>query len=268
MNQPESTVEFVQITDTHLTRSAKGSMLGVNVRASAGAVIAAAHGSTPKAQAWLLTGDLSQDGSPESYSALFDLMGEVAATRLGIPGNHDVPDVLARALTERDSAPVHADAVFGRWAVVRLDTTIPKVDGGRFQESDRLSESLKHHADAQRHVLLVMHHPPIPTNTPWLDTMLLDNPDDLGHLVDAYPGTLAVVCGHVHQEVDTVWRGRRLFATPSTCFQFTPGAERFSVDPKPPGWRVLRLHPDGSIETEVKRLSTMPAGFDPTAPGY
>ena len=61
----------------------------------------------------------------------------------------------------------------------------------------------------------------------------------------------AVVWGHVHQDFDAMRGPVRLLSTPSTCAQFKPGAEKFAVDTRPPGYRILELGVDGAIRTEV-----------------
>jgi len=49
-----------------------------------------------------------------------------------------------------------------------------------------------------------------------------------------------------------VYRGaRRFMCAPSTCVQFRPRAPRIEVDERPPGYRVIDLHADGSLASEV-----------------
>jgi 3',5'-cyclic-AMP phosphodiesterase len=64
-----------------------------------------------------------------------------------------------------------------------------------------------------------------------------------------------MVWGHVHQQHDSLRRGVRMLATPSTCAQFLPHSEQFAIDAAPPGYRCLSLHADGRIETEVRRVT-------------
>ena len=45
-------------------------------------------------------------------------------------------------------------------------------------------------------------------------------------------------------------------ATPATCIQFKPDSNHFALDTLQPGWREIELHPDGRIETRVKRIKT------------
>ena len=63
-----------------------------------------------------------------------------------------------------------------------------------------------------------------------------------------------ILYGHIHQEVDGYWQGYQTMATPATCIQFKPDSNYFALDTLQPGWREIELHPDGRIETRVKRI--------------
>jgi Icc protein len=64
-----------------------------------------------------------------------------------------------------------------------------------------------------------------------------------------------LVWGHVHQALDEQRGGLTLMSTPSTCFQFVPRRDDFAIDYVAPGYRQIRLHPDGRIETRVRRVA-------------
>jgi Icc protein len=71
-----------------------------------------------------------------------------------------------------------------------------------------------------------------------------------------------VLFGHVHQEVDSEFQGLRLLSSPSTCIQFTPGADAFTLEASAPGYRWLELRDDGTLETGVRRTAEVPAAVD------
>ena len=77
-----------------------------------------------------------------------------------------------------------------------------------------------------------------------------------------------VLYGHIHQELDFSHEGVRCLCTPSTCIQFKPKVTDFSLDRVNPGYRSLRLFADGSIESEVKRVSGGTFEADYNSPGY
>lgn len=85
----------------------------------------------------------------------------------------------------------------------------------------------------------------------WLDSVPLRNAEAFLAVCDRHPAVRAIVWGHVHQASERERRGVRLLSTPSTCAQFLPGSDKFAVDKRPPGYRWLDLHEDGSIVTSV-----------------
>jgi Icc protein len=89
----------------------------------------------------------------------------------------------------------------------------------------------------------------------WLDSVGLQNGDDLFAVTDRYPSVRAVVFGHVHQQFEGERNGVQVLGVPSTCAQFLPGAEQFAVDPAPAGCRALELRADGTLGTQVLRTS-------------
>ena len=143
------------------------------------------------------------------------------------------------------------EAVYGDWCLIMLNTVIRLDDGGRLapDELARLSQTLE--AQADKHVLLCMHHHPMPMGSQWLDGVNLRNSEKLFNTIQPHENVQCMVWGHVHQSSDRQHKGIRMISTPSTASQFLPNSDAFKMDTKPPGYRWISLHPDGSIETEV-----------------
>ncbi|MNP44810.1 3',5'-cyclic adenosine monophosphate phosphodiesterase CpdA [compost metagenome] len=108
----------------------------------------------------------------------------------------------------------------------------------------------------------------MPVGCAWLDQHNLKNADDLFAVLARHPQQKTILFGHVHQEFDEVHQGVRLIASPSTCIQFKPLSDGFSLDESGPGWRYLTLHPDGRIASQVWRLPVGQFVPDPDATGY
>ena len=89
-----------------------------------------------------------------------------------------------------------------------------------------------------------------------MDAMALENPQDLFNVLDRYPQVRGVIWGHIHQEFGQERNGVQLLGAPSTCLQFKPGCKDFEKDDLGPGFRWLKLHPSGKIETRVHYLGT------------
>jgi len=189
---------------------------------------------------------------PAAYGALELLFDRLGAPVLLIPGNHDVPVELERRLSH---APfqVGGARLLGAWAVVMLTTWFAEAADGEGRlgpdELRRLAATLAAHCD--RHVLVCLHHQPLPMEAAGLDALGLRDAGEFLACIDRHPQVRAVAWGHAHQALD-VYRGTtRFLCTPSTCMQFQPRHPGFLVDDRPPGYRVLDLHDDGGIATEV-----------------
>ena len=92
-----------------------------------------------------------------------------------------------------------------------------------------------------------------------MDQISLANTDAFWTVVDKHPQVKAVLCGHIHQELDIMHGRVRVLGTPSTCIQFKPNSDRFRLDGLSPGYRWLDLLDSGRIDTGVERV----AGFIP-----
>jgi 3',5'-cyclic-AMP phosphodiesterase len=101
-----------------------------------------------------------------------------------------------------------------------------------------------------------------------MDSIGLRNPEALFAVLDRFPQVRAVLWGHVHQEYDQLRNGVRLLASPSTCIQFAPDSVEFKVDSTAPGYRWLRLHADGRLETGVSRVEGLAFEVDYSGQGY
>lgn len=245
--------KVIQVTDTHLFKVPGETQKGVDTHATLRAVvddIAATHGDF---DALLLTGDLSQDETPESY----ELLGRVLAPIRGapthaIPGNHENLGHMRSRLAAVD-IQVLTDVRLGTWRIAMLNSQVPGRVHGELgaEQIGRLSDSLH---GAGEHVIVALHHHPVPVDSAWIDaSRCLDGEDLIGAL--ANPPVRAVICGHVHQQFEITRQGIAILTTPSTCVQFTPRARDFDIDQAAaPGYRILELADDGSWSTSVRRV--------------
>jgi 3',5'-cyclic-AMP phosphodiesterase len=252
-------LRLLQLTDSHLRAAPDGKVKGWRTRESLQLALDAALATEAPPDAILATGDLSQDGSPESYRQLRDILGGVGVPVFCIPGNHDHPETMAATLSR---PPFHygGDHAMGRWRLVMLSTWDGDRGGGRLSvdELQRLRQVLRQ--PPEPHVLVVLHHHPVPTGS-WLDKVALENTAEFLTVIDSCASVRGVVWGHVHQVQESQRRGVHMLGTPSTCFQFLPKVRKSDVDPEAgPGWRWLQLLPDGRIVTRL--------GSAPKPPGF
>lgn len=119
-----------------------------------------------------------------------------------------------------------------------------------------------------RHHLVCLHHHPVSVGCPWLEPIGLRNAKEflVGH-GPLSPGPGGTV-GHVHQAFDQQRNDVRLLATPLTCIQFAVGSPNCKVSGEAPGYRWLRLQPDGTLQTGVSRLADFTFEPDYSASNY
>jgi Icc protein len=169
---------------------------------------------------------------------------------LCLPGNHDVPEAMSRELAGEPFV-LGGFVDLGRWRIVLLDSCIPGAAGGALSAPSLATLEQALATAGTRHCMVCLHHHPVPMSSRWLDRVGLTNAAEFLHTIDRHRNVRAIVWGHVHQTYDAVRKGVRLLATPSTCAQFLPNADNFTVDPRPPAYRTLELRADGSLLTEV-----------------
>lgn len=249
-------LNVLQVTDCHLFASPEGRLREMRTLDTLNAVLAQAS-EEAEPDAILATGDIAQEADPATYASfLAAVRARFDAPLLCVPGNHDSEPMLSSSL------PVAPLALAG-WRLVGIDTHIEGETGGRTgrAERERLAGEI---GGAQEHVLVAGHHAPIRIGTDWLDVHRIEDGEELLACLGADEAggsrVRAYVFGHVHQAVDAERGGLRLLASPSTCFQFTPNSAGFGVDDKPPGYRWLTLHGDGSLTTQVRWLDAPAKG--------
>lgn len=249
----DSSVLLVQLTDSHLFAGADGKLLGMDTADSLRRVIDLVLEEQPAIDMLLATGDLSQDGSPASYARFRELSALLGTPARWIPGNHDDVPAMQAACVGTDLLEPIVD--LGNWRLIMLDSSIPGAVPGYLQAPQLalLERALSEAPD--RHHLICLHHHPVDIGSEWMAPIGLRNRDALFAVLDRFPQARAVLWGHVHQTIDEMRRAVRLLASPSTCLQFTPGSEDFQVDSTAPGYRWLRLHADGRLETEISRIT-------------
>ena len=197
-----------------------------------------------------MTGDAVQDDTRRAYERVRDMLAPAGLPVHCVPGNHDVRPLMREVLSQ---APFQygGSVTLGNWLVAGVDSCVEGRPEGRVADAelDRLDALLG--ASRAEHVLIAMHHPPVPVGSRWLDELMVQNGEAFLARVAASGKVRAIIFGHAHQEFE----GRRgplaIVGTPSTCRQFRKGSDSFDVDDNPPAYRRLTLEPDGTVRSEL-----------------
>ncbi|MBS0001808.1 MAG: metallophosphoesterase [Thioalkalivibrio sp.] len=209
----------------------------------------------------LVTGDLAEDPVPAVYQRLIGHLARLPAPMLALAGNHDDRGIARDAFVGAGHG-FEGERVLGDWLVIGLDSCWPGHTAGWVQkpELERLADSIERHPG--HWVLVAVHHPLVRVGSRWLDRLTLTNGDEVLAALARHPRVRACIFGHIHQGYDAMHGSIRLLGCPSTLVQFLPEAADFALEPVESGYRVLRLHHDGSVETELRRVpGTRPTGL-------
>lgn len=182
--------------------------------------------------ALLVSGDVSDDGSAESYALFRKLVAPLNLPLYLIPGNHDLRQPLRNAFADRGLPGAgrlnwFADIADAR--LIGLDTLREGQGSGVFDEetADFLAEALA--SRGKRPVWIAMHHPPFPSGIAFMDAIGLQGVSSLEKVLRGQGGDLRILCGHVHAAMFGEVAGVPALSAPSPVSSF-----RFDTRPDAP----------------------------------
>ncbi|HGH5990805.1 3',5'-cyclic-AMP phosphodiesterase [Morganella morganii] len=263
-------VRILQITDTHLFAGETDTLLGINTLSSYHAVLDAIVKQQLPADLIVATGDLVQDQSTRAYQRFTDGIARLPAPCVWLPGNHDYQPSMAQELAAAGISPSKQVLLGDQWQILLLDSQVQSVPHGELSDDQLiwLDNCLAQQPD--RYTVVMLHHHPLASGCTWLDQHSLRNSHMLAEVLTRYQNIEGILCGHIHQDLDVMWNGIRMLATPSTCVQFKPHCTNFTLDTAAPGWRYLELTTgdNPSLTTQLFRLDTDEFSPDLGSDGY
>jgi Icc protein len=266
-NLPAGSVRLLQISDTHLSADQTYRLAGLNTANAFKQVIKHAKAHVGQPDLVIATGDLAHDASNESYSLLQQQLAQLGAPTFYLPGNHDRTDLLlATCAKHQDRFPFLLQE--NNWSILLLDSSVIGKVSGHISPEQLVILEQKLSENSHRPTLICLHHHPIKIGSAWMDKIALKNPEALFAVLDKHPQVKGILYGHIHQAFDKQRKGITIMGAPSTCIQFAPNQDKFGIDEQPPGYRWLVLLPDGSIQSGVIRLDSIPGKLDLESIGY
>ncbi len=174
--------------------------------------------------ALLISGDVSDDGSAESYAHFKSLMAPLDVPMFVIPGNHDLREPMRQAFGDAGylsiSGKLNWHRSIGEIELIGLDTLTEGQGGGVLDAEtlDFVKTTLATTAD--RPVLLALHHPPFQTGIAFMDRIGLQGFEPLAEILSSHRGEVRAVCGHVHSMMIANIGGTTAISSPSPCSSF------------------------------------------------
>ena len=246
---------MIQITDLHITKDIdiiKNDCKPYQTLSNTLKHIEHYH---PRVKNIVITGDLSNDYSIESYVVIKDLLKKYHFRFFILPGNHDRLEHI-QAICDDQITTNTLDLSMFKTIVYNFDTHVPGMTNGHLKKRqiDELNKKLHCQKDLHK-VIIFTHHPIMKIGSKWIDKHISENSDELIQLMLSYTDNeFKIFSGHVHQEFNYKKNNVEFFTTPSTCYQFKKLSESFALEDKLSyGYRVITLH-DNNIKTNVLRI--------------
>lgn len=214
---------IVQISDLHVTTDGFNACGVTPTFTNLARCIQHINDLNPPADVVLVTGDITNEGLLEETKRAKSILDSLNAPYFITPGNHD----------DRK----HLDMIFGsphllvengfinyviddyELRMICMDSVIAGESGGKICKirTEWLDKEIS--KDLEKPTIVFMHHPPIKYGILETDQDGFVGENNLGSVIEKYSNIKALLCGHIHLQTHTYWRGTVVSTAPSMGMQ-------------------------------------------------
>jgi Icc protein len=192
-----------------------------------------------------MLGDLSQDGSVESYLKLKEMIAPFKCNILYIPGNHDNLDNITSLNSNTIKQVDYFDISSNRF--IFLNSHLKNSDSGFLSQDEINKINSLHDIKYRNH--LVIHHHFIPLGA-IIDDYMLINSNIILELLNTL-NIFSVFTGHIHNNLTVKYKKTKIYHCPSTCVQFNLSMELKTTSKI--GYRIVKLN-EKTLKTDCRFL--------------
>lgn len=250
-------MRFIHFSDTHVAADPGFSNYGHRPLACLAALVDAVNALPFPVDFVLHSGDVVEDRSEQAYRLAATELSRLRFPVRYLAGNHDDAELIQRVLLGRTTTVARLDDRFqaGGVEVALFDSRGPRDPEGTLD--DPQLAALKALCRPQGPPLVIaIHHPPLPLDTPWLDrgwtedggrtpTMLLGRGREfLEAVAPARDRLRGVFFGHVHRSFQVVHNGILYASAPSAFAQLLSWPTQEVPEPasdEPAGFSVVTV---------------------------
>ncbi len=248
-------MEMIQITDLHITKDIDNIKNNCKPYQTLSETLKHIERHHTNVKDIVITGDLSNDYTKESYMIIKYLLKKYHYTYYILPGNHDKLKYI-KAICDDQISTNSINLSLFKTLVHNFDTHVPGKTHGHLKKMqiNELNKKLQSYKEINK-VIIFTHHPIMEIGSKWIDSHISENSEELIQLMLSHTDKeFKIFSGHVHQECNFKKNNIEFFTTPSTCYQFKYLSETFALESNLSyGYRVITLH-DNNIRTKVLRI--------------
>ncbi len=239
-----ATFILAQVSDTHILTEKRIDSAGALHDHTAQLRKAFAAMQEFRPDAILVTGDLVNDARADEYAVLADVLLAAPAPLYVLPGNHDDPALLRKALPEHlylpragplsfviDDCPVR---------LVCIDQIVAGKTHGQFTPDHARWLDAALSAARKKPTLVALHHPPFPTHDRLFDKIGLHGQEKFAAVIARHRQVERIICGHHHRGVLGQVGQVPVIVAPSTAWTYSDALREEQpvarITPEPPGW--------------------------------
>ena len=231
------TLKFIHVTDLHLTPPGDD-LWSLNPHDRFEKCLEDIVKWHSDAEFCIISGDLTDAGSPEAYDWLRDKLAGFPIKCHLMLGNHDARDVFNSQFPDAptdDNGFVQSafDTDAGRFLL--LDTFKGGTSAGEYCEKRRAWLGDELDKASNRPVWLFMHHPPFDISIPYMDRIKLEESHLFADVVARHGNIRHLFYGHVHRAGYVNWNGIPCTSLPAINHQVPlnrePGGNPYTDEP-------------------------------------
>lgn len=215
---------FIQITDTHIVPPGALAYERSDTAEALRRAVATINAKLPLLDGIdcaIVTGDLTDHGTPEEYAHFAAIMAELDLPWQAVPGNHDRREAMRGAFASAEwmpkDGPIHWVRDFGPFSVIGLDTLLEGAHHGKLSPEGFGFLDAALATIGSQPAVIATHHPWMHTGIRSMDADNLRNGAAMMVRLEAHPALVRMISGHVHRAV-TGHIGRvTCQISPATC---------------------------------------------------
>mgnify|MGYP001196482046 FL=1 len=229
---------FIQISDSHIDD--EKFVMGVDSQANLACIVE--HISKQSYDALVFSGDLSHNGTINSYIRINEILKPLDNKPYILPGNHDNKSNLAKKFGNS----LLCNFKLNDWEIITIDSVQNEKVSGHLsdQKLQVLTDEIK--LSKAKYIVLCLHHPVVPMQSSWNDDLSLENSEEFFSVISQFPRVKAIIWGHAHQSSEFKFGNIKLFSCPSTAVQF--------CGPLSIGYNHYTLYANGEINCRTRWL--------------
>jgi 3',5'-cyclic AMP phosphodiesterase CpdA len=210
----------------------------------------------------LVTGDLVNDARADEYAVLADVLLAAPAPLYVLPGNHDDPALLRRALPEHLYLPRAGPLSFViedyPVRLVCIDQILPGKTHGVFTADHARWLEAALAAALERPTLIALHHPPFLTHDRLFDTIGLEGGERFADVIARHRQVERIICGHHHRGVLGQVAHVPVIVAPSTAWTYSDALREeqplAGITSERPGWVLHAWSPKARFASHFMGL--------------